>query len=62
MKLLQTILLALTFALFVMGVHQTSVNGFLKSYFIFAFAVSTFLGYGYVKGLREAKEKKEASK
>lgn len=58
MKILETILFALTFVLFVIGVHQTLVYGFLNSYFIFTFAVFTFLGYGYLKGAREAKSKK----
>ena len=58
MKLLESIFFALTFVLFVIGVHQTTVYGFLNSYFIFTFAVFTFLAYGYLKSKRELKEKK----
>jgi hypothetical protein len=57
MRILEQVLFALTFVFFVIGIHQTTVYGFLNSYFIFTFAVSTFLGYGYVKNNRLAKEK-----
>lgn len=59
MKIIETILFALTIGLFIIGLHQTWVHGILASYFIFTFSVFTLLGFGYVKRTREEKERKQ---
>ncbi|MBC7391128.1 MAG: hypothetical protein H7329_18120 [Opitutaceae bacterium] len=59
MKILETILFALTVVFFIIGVHQTYHYGLLNSYFLFTFAVFTLLGYGFLKRNREEKASKE---
>lgn len=55
MKLFRTILLSLVVFLFGVGVHQTMLNGFLNSYWIFMLVI-IFLG---ALGLLRSKESTE---
>jgi len=57
MKIFETMLFAFTVVLFVIGIHQTMVNGFINSYFLFTFSVFCLLGYGFIKRKREEKNK-----
>ena len=45
MKLYETILFALTLALLVIGLHQTAVNGFVNSYWIFMLMIIMMIIY-----------------
>jgi general stress protein CsbA len=58
MKLPELIFFCLTIVFLVIGIDQTLSHGFLASYFIFTFAVFSFLGYGYMKRKREEKSSK----
>jgi general stress protein CsbA len=59
MKIPELIFFCLTIVLMIIGAHQTMVYGFLASYFIFTFAVFSFLGFGYMKRKRQEKEAKQ---
>ncbi|GJM59701.1 hypothetical protein [Persicobacter diffluens] len=48
--LITQIVFALTVVAFIIGVHQTMLYGFQKSYFIFMFSLAGFFGYQLLRG------------
>ncbi len=48
-KLFDTILLSLMVVLLMIGIHQTMVNGFGNSYWIFMFLLGLFFLYNFRK-------------
>ena len=65
MKLAKNIILSLSVAFFIIGVHQTITLGFEVSYWIFMLTISMFLLYtlvGRVEKDPSRKKKKEASR
>lgn len=49
MKLLNSIVFALSVALLVIAIHQIMVYGFAKSYWILMLSTFTFLWFAYLK-------------
>lgn len=49
MKLLSTIIFALSVALLIIGIHQIMTNGFANSYWIIMFSTGFFLWFAYLK-------------
>ncbi len=49
MKLFPTIIFAISAVLLIVGLHQTMLNGFTESYWIFSFATGFFLWFAYLK-------------
>jgi uncharacterized ion transporter superfamily protein YfcC len=65
MKLAKNIILSLSVAFFIIGVHQTITLGFEVSYWIFMLTISMFLLYTLVGRAEKdpsRKKKKEASR
>ena len=65
MKLAKNIILSLSVAFFIIGVHQTITLGFEVSYWIFMLCISMFLLYtlvGRVETDPSKKKKKKAAK
>jgi len=54
----QTLYFAVTFALLIIGIHQTYLNGFLNSYWIFMLVIIIMGVYQYNKN-RKGSEVKE---
>ncbi len=59
LKLLDIILLSLTVALLIIGIHQIQVMGFAKGYWALMLALIAFLGYQLRKGNRESNPQSE---
>lgn len=49
MKLLPSIVFALSVALLIIGLHQIMTNGFANSYWIIMFCTGFFLWFAYLK-------------
>lgn len=47
--MLNTVILTLSAAIFIIGIHQTMKFGFAFSYWIFMFSIALFLWYNYRK-------------
>lgn len=47
--MIATILFSLSLVLLVIGIHQTMLNGFSESYWIFSFSAGAFLAFAYLK-------------
>ncbi|MFN0048510.1 MAG: hypothetical protein ACKVOU_05265 [Cytophagales bacterium] len=48
-KLFPTIIFAISVVLLIVGLHQTMLNGFAESYWVFSFATGFFLWFAYLK-------------
>ncbi len=59
MRLLETILLALSVVFLVIGAHQIATRGLAQSYWLLMLAILLFYGYGFLKNKRAKKELKE---
>jgi hypothetical protein len=59
MKLSETILLSIVVFLFVIGVHQTFINGFINSYWIFMLNIIFLSILRLVKGKNKADSAEE---
>jgi len=49
MKLYPTLVFAISVVLLIVGLHQTMLNGFAESYWIFSFSTGFFLWFAYLK-------------
>lgn len=57
MKTLPTIAFALSVVFLIVGLHQTMLNGFTESYWIFSFATGFFLWFAYLNRNEKMGEK-----